>query len=284
MKRRKKKVSLRRRLQCYIAWTVLVTAVLAAIGTVFLIIKTAKKMCNEVFQIDSSMAYVEEQTNTSQSSSTQKTKSGGTVENTGNQSESTANKSQLSDKLLMLVNKDHPLSDSYQTELHLLKNGQYVAEDMYEDLRDMLFTGEEENPGLSFLVASGYRTETKQQKLLDEEIEKNQNAGMDEQEAYEDALQSVAPAGYSEHETGLCVDIVAESNQRLDETQQYTPENEWLVEHCAEYGFILRYPAGKEEITGFMFESWHFRYVGKEAAKEITEKGITLEEYLGVIE
>ena len=103
---------------------------------------------------------------------------------------------------------------------------------------------------------------------------------MNEEEAREDALLTVAPAHYSEHETGLAVDIVAVTNQRLDATQENARENIWLQENCYKYGFILRYPKGKEEITGFSYESWHFRYVGKAAAKEIYDKGITLEEYL----
>ncbi|MDE6759828.1 MAG: M15 family metallopeptidase [Lachnospiraceae bacterium] len=180
---------------------------------------------------------------------------------------------------LLLVNKEKVLPEDYDVSIVSLNNGQQVAADIYDDLRDMLFTGEEEE-GLSFLVASGYRTKEKQMQLVEEEIIKNQSFGMTYEEAYEDAMLTVAPTGYSEHETGLAVDIVAVANQRLDETQEYTRENQWLRENCYKYGFILRYPKDKEDITGFSYESWHFRYVGKEAAKEITEKGITLEEYL----
>lgn len=179
----------------------------------------------------------------------------------------------------ILVNKQNPVPVDYEISLHMLKNGQQVAALMYEDLRDMLFTGEAEEE-VSFIVSSGYRDEDKQKQLLQEEIDKNLSAGMNYEEAQADALLTVAPAGHSEHETGLAVDIVAETNQRLDDTQEYTRENQWLQENCYKYGFILRYPEGKEDITGISYESWHFRYVGKEAAKEITEKGITLEEYL----
>lgn len=179
----------------------------------------------------------------------------------------------------ILVNKQHRLPENYEVSLHMLKNGQQVASLMYDDLRDMLFTGEEEED-VSFIVCSGYRNEEKQHQLLQEEIDKNMELGMTYELAKEDALLTVAPAGYSEHETGLAVDIVAESNQRLDDTQEYTRENKWLQENCYKYGFILRYPKGKEDITGFSYESWHFRYVGKEVAKEIMEQGITLEEYL----
>ncbi|MEG2653790.1 MAG: M15 family metallopeptidase, partial [Ruthenibacterium sp.] len=79
---------------------------------------------------------------------------------------------------------------------------------------------------------------------------------------------------------GLAADIVALDDQLLDEKQAETPEQVWLMEHCAEYGFILRYPEGKEAITGVTYEPWHYRYVGKEAAQYITQQGLTLEEYL----
>ncbi|MCM1497738.1 MAG: M15 family metallopeptidase [Clostridium sp.] len=179
-----------------------------------------------------------------------------------------------------LVNKSQYLPTDYQVPLTTLKNGQQVASVIYPDLCNMLSDGENEQSGLSFLVCSGYRNAEEQQRLLEDEIAKNAAAGMDEKEARADALLTVAPAHYSEHETGLAVDIVAVSNQRMDETQEYTAENIWLRENCYQYGFILRYPQDKEEITGFSYESWHFRYVGKEAAKTITEQGITLEEYL----
>ena len=80
--------------------------------------------------------------------------------------------------------------------------------------------------------------------------------------------------------TGLAFDIVALDYQMLDQKQETTEENQWLREHCAEYGFILRYPKDKEDITGIDYESWHFRYVGVEIAEYIMENGISLEEFL----
>ena len=158
-----------------------------------------------------------------------------------------------------------------------------MAEVMYEDLKAMWSDCEADNPGYSILVVSAYRTAARQTQILQEEIRKNRNAGMSEEQAEKDALQTVAPSGYSEHETGLCVDITSKANQRLDQTQETTSENIWLRKHCAEYGFILRYPKGKEKVTGYDYESWHFRYVGKEAAKEITSWGLTLEEYVSTL-
>ncbi|MBR3866797.1 MAG: M15 family metallopeptidase, partial [Butyricicoccus sp.] len=78
----------------------------------------------------------------------------------------------------------------------------------------------------------------------------------------------------------LAVDLCSQNYQLLDQKQEETPEFQWLAAHCAEYGFILRYPVGTTEITGIIYEPWHFRYVGETAAREIMEAGITLEEYL----
>ena len=100
----------------------------------------------------------------------------------------------------------------------------------------------------------------------------------------EEASKTLAYPGASEHATGLAVDIVSLDYQNLDDGQHYTAESTWLRENCHKYGFILRYPKGKEDITGISYESWHYRYVGKVVAKCIMENGITLEEYLEFVE
>ena len=88
----------------------------------------------------------------------------------------------------------------------------------------------------------------------------------------------VAKPGFSEHQTGLCIDITNRDKYFVKGTE----EADWLANNCYKYGFIIRYPEGKENITGISYEPWHIRYVGKEIAKQIHNKGITLEEYLGV--
>ena len=100
-------------------------------------------------------------------------------------------------------------------------------------------------------------------------------------EAYEETAKSVAIPGTSEHATGLALDITSAEFPELDDRQAETAESQWLADNCWKYGFILRYPPEKSEITKIVYEPWHYRYVGKEAAKEITEQGVTLEEYLG---
>ena len=184
---------------------------------------------------------------------------------------------------ILLVNKDHPLEENYQPDLVKLRDyGVEVDREIYDSLLSMLQDGEKE--GLEFWVASGYRSMERQRELLDEDIEALMKKGSSPSEAYEEVVQETMPVGCSEHATGLAVDIVAKDYQILDEKQARTEEIQWLQDHCSRYGFILRYPEDKEDITKVSYESWHFRYVGVTAAKEIMEKGITLEEYLDRID
>lgn len=180
---------------------------------------------------------------------------------------------------LLLVNKDHPLENDWMPNLKKMRDyGVEVDSGIYDALNAMLKAGEKE--GLSFWVASGYRSPERQRELLDEDIEELVQKGWSYSKAYEEVTKETMPVGCSEHATGLAIDIVAKDYQILDERQGLTGEIKWLQKNCSQYGFILRYPEGKEEITQVDYESWHFRYVGLDAAKEITEKGITLEEYL----
>ena len=180
---------------------------------------------------------------------------------------------------LLLVNKAYKLPDDYDVELKTLPDGtNKAAKEVYEPLCAMLKAGRKE--GLNFEICSSYRSVERQQELLDEDIKALMKKGYSYDEAYEEVTQETMPPGYSEHATGMAFDIVALSYQMLDKKQQNTAENKWLREHCAEYGFILRYPSDKEDVTGISYESWHFRYVGEEAAQYIMENGITLEEYL----
>lgn len=182
--------------------------------------------------------------------------------------------------LLLLVNKTHKLPDDYEVELHWLENGSCaVAEEIYGALREMLTDGS--NEGLNFVVASGYRDADFQRQLLDEDIAAAMATGLSWQEAYDQETLETMPPGYSEHGTGLAVDLTSADYQILDAEQEFTAENQWLRENCSKYGFILRYPKGKEEITHIHYEPWHFRYVGKKAAGKIMRRGVTLEEYLG---
>lgn len=105
------------------------------------------------------------------------------------------------------------------------------------------------------------------------------NKGMSYRQAWRETCKETMPAGHSEHETGLALDILCSGNMKMDASQKKEPGNRWLRENCSRYGFILRYPEDKSEITGVSFEPWHFRYVGKQAAQYMQEQDITLEEF-----
>lgn len=199
--------------------------------------------------------------------------------NNENDSEKNQTKSQKDKPELILVNKQNKLPEDYEVELKTLPDGVHkAAEIAYQPMCDMLRAGQK--TGLRFEVCSSYRSVERQQELLDEDINALMAKGYSYKEAYAEVTRETMPPGYSEHSTGLAFDIVAKDYQMLDAKQSTTAENKWLLKHCAEYGFILRYPDDKEEVTGISYESWHFRYVGKDVAAYIMENKITLEEYL----
>ena len=134
--------------------------------------------------------------------------------------------------------------------------------------------------GLEPTICSSYRTQEKQQELYENKIRRLLAEGLSYESAVAEAGTVVAVPGTSEHQTGLALDIVDTSYQHLDEAQENTQVQQWLMEHSWEYGFVLRYPDVKSEVTGIIYEPWHYRYVGVENAKAITESGKCLEEYL----
>ena len=187
------------------------------------------------------------------------------------------------ESLLLLVNKEHEIPMSYSQGLRSICKGRLAAADiLYEDLCAMLKAGGE--AGYEYWIASAHRDREYQQGLVDEDVQKYMSKGYSYEAALEKTYVYTMPAGYSEHETGLALDILCSTNTIMDESQKGEPGNQWLVQHCHEYGFILRYPEDKEDITGIGYEPWHFRYVGKEAAAYLTEKGWTLEEFFEVLE
>jgi len=182
------------------------------------------------------------------------------------------------ENLLILVNKEHELSASYSPGLRSICKGRLEAADvLYEDLCAMLEAGSQ--AGYQYWIASAHRDRAYQQNLVDEDVHNYMAKGYSYEAALQKTYEYTMPAGQSEHETGLALDILCSTNTIMDESQKSEPGNQWLVQHCHEYGFILRYPEDKVDITGISYEPWHFRYVGREAAAYLTEKGWTLEEY-----
>ena len=173
---------------------------------------------------------------------------------------------------LILVNAEHPVPEDYSVTLKELRNDQWVDERIYPELQQMFDDARAE--GIYPLINESYRSAERQQEILDNYIAAYEAEGLSTEEAQQRALEVVAKPGTSEHQLGLALDIIVEYEE--DSTQTW----QWLKENCWRYGFILRYPEDKTEITGISYEPWHFRYVGAEAAQQITERGITLEEYL----
>ena len=186
---------------------------------------------------------------------------------------------------LRLVNRDHPLAaDFAPSNLAELPDASWVEPHVnhrvdariVEDLTAMLTAAEA--AGTHPIICSSFRTYDYQENLFENRIERaEREEHLEGIEAEEAAAFWVAPPGASEHQTGLAVDINADGIHSTG-TQVYS----WLSVHAWEYGFILRYPEGKTALTGTDYEPWHYRYVGKDAAKAIHDQGICLEEYLGV--
>lgn len=142
------------------------------------------------------------------------------------------------------------------------------------------------NAGAPFWATSAYRSYQLQVDLFEKQVQQvlSEKPELTEEQAKQEAGTVVAVPGTSEHQTGLAIDVVSNEYTSLDENFETSKAFQWLQQNCYKYGFILRFPKGKEDITKIIYEPWHYRYVGVEAATEIMTKGITLEEYLGKVE
>lgn len=184
---------------------------------------------------------------------------------------------------LLLVNNSYPLAADFAPELTVIdEEGNKVDARIAESVNKMLQDAKKAKMNLK--VISGYRTYDEQKGVFNDTMQSWLSQGYSYVDSYDETKKSVAVPGTSEHATGLALDIVSEKNQTLDESQAQTPEQQWLMKNCQNYGFILRYLKEKTDVTQYVYEPWHYRYVGEKAAKEITEKGITLEEYLAQIQ
>lgn len=179
---------------------------------------------------------------------------------------------------LLLVNKQHPVPENHSFELGTIAGSMKCDARILPELLAMLQDAKDD--GVYLVICSPYRDISRQEKLFERKIKKHMSQGYSYLEAYKKASQIVTVPGASEHQIGLALDIVSNDYSLLNEGFENTEAGKWLKEHSKEYGFILRYPKGKEFITGIDYEPWHFRYVGKEAATIIMDEGITLEEFI----
>ena len=180
-----------------------------------------------------------------------------------------------------IIDNIHVLSRSFSPdEVKEIENGQYIDSRIVEPLENMLAGARE--AGFEVCVRMGYRTYTSQAVAFNgrASIIYERDSSLTLEEAEMIARQYVFYPGTSEHQYGLSVDIMDSAATTMSaEDVENLPVLLWLKEHCAEYGFILRYPKEKQDITGW-YEPWHFRYVGTEAAEYIMDKGICLEEFI----
>lgn len=182
---------------------------------------------------------------------------------------------------LQLINGSHPLSaDFAPSELAAIPGGKHTIDSrVYEALMAMLDAAD--SAGVPPAICSAYRTYNYQQQLFEKRVERcRKEKGLKGEEAEREAAFWVARPGASEHQAGLAIDLIDKNYTELDENQESTPTQKWLMAYCAEYGFILRYPTAKSPITGIGYEPWHYRYVGTEFASSITESGLCFEEWL----
>ena len=165
---------------------------------------------------------------------------------------------------VLIVNKKNPLPADYD------KGEDPTAKAAFDKMAEAA-----KAEGIELVAFSGYRSYEYQTSLYDRYVAKD---GKDAADRYS------ARPGYSEHQSGLAFDIGEKERQDVWLTSAFgeTKAGQWLVNNAHKYGFILRYPKGKEDITGFMYESWHFRYLDGDLATKVYEAGVTLEEYLGL--
>ena len=179
---------------------------------------------------------------------------------------------------LILVNPWNEVPEDYEVKLTRLKNGQAVDSRCYPMLQQMMDDCRAD--GLNPYICASYRTMKKQKALFADKVRRVLLEGCPKDEAEDEAAKTVARPGTSEHQLGLALDIVDADDPQLETWQEDTPVQQWLMKNSWKYGFVLRYPPEKSSITGIIYEPWHYRYVGRQAAEEMHNNGLCLEEYL----
>ena len=182
---------------------------------------------------------------------------------------------------LILVNPDNLIPEGWVPELTMTKYGYQVDSRIVDDVTALIEGAAKDN--VSLLICYGYRTLEQSQQLFEKQIRRQLANGLSQEAAVAEAKRWVAPPGTSDHHTGLALDIVTPEYQVLNHGFYDTPAGRWMAEHCWEYGFVIRFPKDKQEITGITYEPWHLRFVGKEHAAAMHEQNLCLEEYFELL-
>lgn len=181
-----------------------------------------------------------------------------------------------------LVNINNPLQDNFDVTTRKIKNTEKLFDVRAADQLEAMLS-DAANAGYPMFLVSTYRTIAYQKGLYNRKVQSYLNAGYSQEAAQAEAAKWVAIPGTSEHNLGLAADIVSSTwyNSNNDLTQEFenTPHFTWLIENCHKYGFVIRYPKGKEAVTMIQYEPWHYRYVGVEVATYLMENNLTLEEF-----
>ena len=210
-------------------------------------------------------------------------------ESTASESKTESVSASVDDWRLVLVNPWHKLEGEMDIDLVLPPSGRnenrhMVDRRIVDDLEEMIAAAKAD--GVSLLIDYGYRSFAQSEALFEKQINRQlaANPSYTREQAEEAAKAWVAPPGTSDHHTGLALDIVTPDYQMLDDGFADTPAGQWMAKHSWEYGFVIRFPQGKTDITGIAYESWHLRYVGRDNAKIMYENNWCLEEYLEYLE
>lgn len=189
------------------------------------------------------------------------------------------------DWALILVNRDNPLPKDYTVETANYNSARKFDARAIDYLKNMVKAAKSD--GIILNVISSYRSVERQTVLFENKVSQYMDKGYSREKAEKKAAMVVAIPGTSEHSTGLAADIVSvkwyDLHSELTEDFDKTKEYDWLEKNAADYGFILRYPKDKEDVTGISYEPWHYRFVGIENAKYISSRGLTLEEFSEMI-
>ena len=182
---------------------------------------------------------------------------------------------------LLLVNDWNPLPSGYDSDVSFstVSGGKQVDSRIIDAVNRML----NDAAAYDLAVVSAYRPKEEQNTLYWRKVQQYTDKGYSDLEAQKVGGTIVKRPGFSEHNCGLAMDVGGSGDYTLEQTFANTPAYAWLMEHCADYGFILRFPEGKEDITGVIYEPWHYRYVGEEAARYIMDNDLCLEEYLAQV-
>ncbi len=181
---------------------------------------------------------------------------------------------------LIVVSEKSFLPKDFSVELEKVQNDKKVDARIADAVRSMIADAAAD--GVELIIQSSYRSVEHQERLFANKVERVIKAGTPKEDAEAVAAMVVARPRTSEHHTGLAMDIVTPEYRELEEGFEDTKAFSWLCENAAEYGFTLRYPKDKSDVTGIVYEPWHWRYVGTEAALAMRQSGQCLEEYVGM--